>query len=129
MKPEMEGLRVLVVDDEEELVSALTQRLTLRGFAADGVTSGADALARLDQGPWEVLLVDVKMPGLGGLELARTVREQHPDLQIVLITGHSSAREAEVGTSLGAFDYLVKPVAIDELTRVLRAAARKESGP
>lgn len=119
-------LRVLIVDDEEELVSALEARLSLRGFDARGVTTGAAALGQLSEEDWHVVLVDVKMPGLGGLELARQIRDGHPGVQVVLITGHSSVREAEEGTALGAFDYLVKPVAIDELTRVLRAAAREE---
>jgi DNA-binding NtrC family response regulator len=126
----VEPLRILIVDDEEELVSALRERLALRGFEAEGVTNGSDALERLAREHWDVVLIDVKMPGLGGLELAGRLRKDHPSVQVVLITGHSSVREAEEGTALGVFDYLIKPVAIEELTRVLRAAAaaREEAG-
>lgn len=128
----MGSLRVLIVDDEAELVSALTERLALRGFEAEGVTDGPAALARLAadgadaaERP-DVVVVDVKMPGMGGLELVRAIRSSYPDMRIVLITGHSSVREAEEGMGLGVFEYLVKPVPIDELVRVLRAA--RESG-
>ncbi|MEJ2678862.1 MAG: response regulator [Gemmatimonadota bacterium] len=125
--------RVLIVDDEAELVSALTERLGLRGFQAEGVTDGPAALARLAaQGEAaaerpDVVVVDVKMPGMGGFELVRAIRSSYPDVRIVLITGHSSVREAEEGMGLGVFDYLVKPVPIDELVRVLREARESAS--
>jgi DNA-binding response OmpR family regulator len=146
----MGAMRVLIVDDEAELVSALTERLALRGFDAEGVTDGPSALKRLAAGAAggeepsfpagdadaadstreatrpDVVVVDVKMPGMGGLELVREIRASYPDVHIVLITGHSSVREAEEGMGLGVFDYLIKPVPIDELVRVLRAA--RESG-
>ena len=69
----MEALRVLIVDDEDELVSALVERLQLRGFLAEGVTTGAGALTYLSKAPCDVVLLDVKMPGLGGLEVPRTL--------------------------------------------------------
>lgn len=122
----MDPLRVLIVDDEGELVSALSQRLALRGFDAEGVTTAVEALERLDAEPWDVVLVDVKMPGMGGLELLRQIKDRHPEVQVVLITGHSSVREAEEGSALGGYEYLIKPVPIDELARVLRAAAARE---
>ncbi|HKJ93533.1 MAG TPA: response regulator [Longimicrobiales bacterium] len=140
-------MRVLIVDDEAELVGALTERLALRGFEAEGVTDGPSALARLagrsggaaepaggaeavagppspgtSAGRPDVVLVDVKMPGMDGLALVREIRASYPDVRIVLITGHGSVREAEEGMGLGVFEYLVKPVPIDELVRVLRAA-------
>ncbi len=70
----MEALRVLIVDDEEELVSALVERLNLRGFPARGVTTGAEALAVLAGQDCDVVLLDVKMPGLGGLEVIRRIK-------------------------------------------------------
>ncbi len=121
----MGTLRVLVVDDEEELVSALVERLTLRGFQAKGVTNGADALAYLEGAACDVVLLDVKMPGIGGLEVIKRIKEQQPSLEVVLLTGHSSAQDAERGTTLGAFDYLMKPVKIDDLLRVLLSAGAR----
>jgi DNA-binding response OmpR family regulator len=122
----METVRVLIVDDEHELVSALEERLQLRGFTTCGVTDGATALECLRTEPFDVVLADVKMPGLGGLDLVRTINAEQPGLPVVLLTGASSAQDAASGSTLGAFDYLVKPVKIDDLVQVLRAAARKE---
>jgi DNA-binding NtrC family response regulator len=121
-------LRVLIVDDEDELVNALEERLNLRGFQAKGVTTGAEALAYLAETPCDVVLVDVKMPGLGGLQLVKKIKEERPKLGVILLTGHGSAKDAEEGTKLGAFDYLMKPVKIDDLVRVLLSAAAREQG-
>lgn len=118
----MEGLRILIVDDEEELVSALVERLKLRGFRATGVTRGEEALGFLREEKCDVVLLDVKMPGLGGLEVIRRIKADHPGLEVVLLTGHGSVKSVEEGMALGAFDYLMKPVKIDNLVRVLSAA-------
>lgn len=122
----MEGLRVLIVDDEAELVSAIVERLNLRGFRAKGITSGADALAHLANTPCDVVLLDVKMPGLGGLEVIRRIKEEHPGLAVILLTGHGSAQDVEKGMELGAFDYLMKPVDIDMVVQTLLSAAGGE---
>jgi two-component system, OmpR family, response regulator len=119
----MTGPRVLIVDDEAELVSALEERLILRGFRATGVTTGAEALARVAEGAYDVVLLDVKMPGLGGLQVIRQIKTGHPEVQVVLLTGHGSAQDAAEGMRLGAFDYLMKPVKIGDLVRILHAAA------
>jgi DNA-binding NtrC family response regulator len=121
----MGTLRVLIVDDEEELVSALVERLTLRGFEAKGVTAGVDALEYLKGASCDVVLLDVKMPGIGGLEVIKRIKEEQPSLEVVLLTGHSSAQDAERGMTLGAFDYLMKPVKIDDLLRVLLSAGAR----
>jgi DNA-binding NtrC family response regulator len=122
----MEPLRVLIVDDEEELVSALAERLNLRGFQARGVTTGAEALAYLADTPCDVVLLDVKMPGLGGLEVIEKIKEEQPNMAVILLTGHGSTQDAEKGMELGAFDYLMKPVKIDALVRVLLSAGSRE---
>jgi len=124
----MKTLCVLIVDDEAELVSALTERLALRGFDAEGVTTGAAALSFLEAQPCDVVLLDVKMPGLGGLDVIRRIKTVRPTLEVVLLTGHGSVKSIEEGMSLGAFDYLMKPVKIDSLVEILRAAGRKRDG-
>jgi DNA-binding NtrC family response regulator len=124
----MAKTNVLIVDDEEELVSALTERLELRGFKAKGVTSGAEALKALGVMDWDVVVVDIRMPGIDGFELARRVAAEHPSSAVVLLTGRTSAEDVRAAESVGAFEYLVKPVAIERLEEVLRAAAdRQES--
>jgi DNA-binding NtrC family response regulator len=124
----MASLRILIVDDEDELVSALVERLNLRGFQAEGVTTGAEALAHLADTPCDVVLLDVKMPGLGGLEVIKRIKEKRPNLEVILLTGHSSAQDAEKGKMLGAFDYLMKPVKIDDLVRILLSVGSPAGG-
>ena len=122
----MDPLRVLIVDDEAELVSALEERLNLRGFEASGVTTGAGALSLLAETPFDVVLLDLKMPGLGGLEVIQRIKEERPDLKVILLTGWGSEEDAKKGKELGAFDYLMKPVKIGDLVRVLLAAGDRE---
>jgi DNA-binding response OmpR family regulator len=126
-----EPLHVLIVDDEYELVSALEERLNLRGFVAHGVTTGAAALDYLAEAPCDVVLLDVKMPGLGGLEVMRRIKAERPSLEVILLTGHGSTQDAERGMELGAHSYVMKPAKIDDLVRLLLdAAARGErEGP
>lgn len=118
----MDGPRVLIVDDEDELVSAIEERLNLRGFDAKGVTTGAEALAYLENTPCDVVLLDVKMPGIGGLEVIRRIKEHRPKLEVILLSGHGAAQDVKIGMDLGAFDYLMKPVDIDVLVRTLLSA-------
>lgn len=117
-----EGLRMLFVDDEEELVSAVVERLQIRGIATVGETSGQDALDRLGTEDFDIVVLDVKMPGLGGLEVIQRIKERHPDLPVILLSGHGSVDDAERGLELGAFDYLMKPVKIDRLLEICRKA-------
>jgi CheY-like chemotaxis protein len=121
----MAAHRVLVVDDEEELTTTLVERLQIRGFAAAGVTSGAEALQLLARQPFDVVVLDVKMPGLGGIEVIKRIKQDHPRIEVILLTGHSSAQSAENGLGLGAHAYVLKPVKIDVLTDMIRQAAER----
>jgi DNA-binding NtrC family response regulator len=126
----MEGPRILIVDDELELVSALEARLNLRGFVARGVTTGTDAMTCIEEWACDVVLLDVKMPGVDGIELMQKIKAQQPNLEVILLTGHGSAHDAKRGMALGAFEYLYKPVKIDDLVKILLTAAsrREEEG-
>ena len=120
----MADYRVLLVDDEEEFVSALSERLRLRGIEADSALNGEEALARLVEKEFEVVILDVMMPGLGGLEVLRQIKTTHPNTQVILLTGHGSTREGIEGMRLGAFDYLIKPVDIEEMLAKMKEAAK-----
>ena len=120
----MAGYRVLLVDDEEEFVSALSERLTLRGIEVDSALNGEEALARLVAKDFEVVILDVMMPGLGGLEVLRQIKATHPNTQVILLTGHGSTREGIEGMRLGAFDYLIKPVDLEDMLEKMKAAAK-----
>ncbi len=119
----MDQVRVLVVDDEQELVDAVVERLQLRGIVADGVTTGSAALARLETGEFDVVLLDVKMPAPGGLDVLRQISERWPSVAVVLVTGHGSLQDAETGMRLGASEYIMKPFDIDALVGTMLKAA------
>ena len=118
----MSDYRVLLVDDEEEFVSALSERLMLRGIEVDSALNGEEALASLKEKEFEVVILDVLMPGLGGLEVLRQIKSTHPNTQVILLTGHGSTREGIEGMRLGAFDYLIKPVDIEEMLAKMKEA-------
>lgn len=122
----MEPLRILIVDDEIELVAALKERLELRGFDTEGVTTGTAALEFLEREPRDIVLLDLKMPGLGGLEVIQLIKRHWMDIEVILLTGHGSLKNVEEGMELGAFDYLMKPVRIEELVKALHAAGEKK---
>jgi DNA-binding NtrC family response regulator len=121
----MAEYRVLLVDDEEEFVSALSERLMLRGIEVESALNGEEALASLVDKEFEVVILDVMMPGLGGLEVLRQIKSTHPNTQVILLTGHGSTREGIEGMRLGAFDYLIKPVDIEEMLAKMKEAASK----
>ena len=121
----MAALRVLFVDDEEELVATVVERLELRGIAATGAVSGEDALARIEAQPFDVVVLDVRMPGMGGLDVTKRIKRSHPDLEVILLSGHGAKDEANAGLCLGAFDYLQKPVDLEELIAILHRAVTR----
>ena len=102
----MDGIRVLFVDDEEELVGAVVERLELRNIEATGATSGEQALALLEERPFDVVVLDVRMPGLGGLDVIRRIKSSYPGLEVVLLSGHGSSEDVNEGLRLGDIDYL-----------------------
>jgi DNA-binding response OmpR family regulator len=113
--------KVLLVDDEEEFVSTLAERLILRGIKARAVCDGEEALQALETDPPQVMVLDVMMPGLGGLEVLKRAKIKHPTIPVILLTGHGAVREGVEGMRLGAFDYLMKPINIEELIEKIEA--------
>jgi DNA-binding NtrC family response regulator len=115
-------MNVLLVDDEEEFVTTLAERLELREMRVSVATDGETAIRIVDGERPQVVVADVKMPGMGGLDLLRLIKARHPDIQVILLTGHGSTRDGIKGMRLGAFDYLMKPVKIEDLIEKLRSA-------
>ncbi len=124
----VESLSVLVVDDEEEFLSTLVERLQLRAMDAEGVTRGAHALSMLEDKAFDVVLLDVKMPGIGGLELVKRIKRDYPKTEVILLTGHGSAESAEEGIRAGAMEYVMKPVNIEYLLGLFEKVAAKREG-
>ena len=111
--------RVLIVDDEEELVSALVERLELRGVLVVGVTSGREALAKIKEREFDLALADLKMPGLNGLDAIRAMKQEQPSLRFVLLTGDDSKGNQEAARRVGAMDCLLKPVRLENVLEVI----------
>jgi DNA-binding NtrC family response regulator len=120
----MEKFAILLVDDKEEFVSVLSNRLLLHGMEVHTATKGEDALAMLEEKRTDVVVLDVVMPGMGGLETLRRIKETYPHIQVILLTGHASTKEGMEGMRLGAFDYLMKPVDIEELIAKMKASIK-----
>lgn len=120
----MEKFAILLVDDKEEFVSALSNRLLLQGMEVHTATKGEDALAMLQEKTTDVVILDVVMPGMGGLETLRRIKETYPHIQVIMLTGHASTKEGIEGMRLGAFDYLMKPVDIEELIAKMKACIK-----
>lgn len=108
-------MRILLIDDEKELVTTLSERLDLRGIENDWATSGEEGLGYLDQQDYDWVVVDLKMPGLGGFETIRTIKSGWPRARIILLTGHSSGESLDEAKGGGADHYLIKPVDIEDL--------------
>jgi len=125
----MSEIRVLIVDDETDFVATVVKRLTRRQIAAEGAGSGREALAILGAKPFDVVILDVKMPGLDGIETLREIKKLRPDVEVVMLTGHATVESGVLGMSLGAFDYLMKPADLDDLVEKIRQAhERRRSG-
>ena len=120
----MTTINALLVDDEEEFVTTLCERLALRGIKARVATDGEQALREVEADPPDVMVLDVMMPGLKGTEVLRRVKAQHPRVQVILLTGHGSAKDGIEGMKLGAFDYLMKPLKIEDLLAKLTEAGQ-----
>jgi DNA-binding response OmpR family regulator len=119
----MSRLRVLLVDDEVELLQALSERLQLRGFEVLVAHSGEQALGLLEGTVPDLMVLDLKMPGMDGMEVLRSTRQTCPQVQVIMLTGHGSEKDRETALRLGVFEYLQKPVDIMELVSALHRAA------
>ncbi len=119
--------RVLLVDDEEAFVEALGQRLNARGLSVETSNSGEDAIEKAERGAFDVIVLDLAMPGMDGIETLKQLREDHPDLQIILLTGYGSIEKAAEATRLGAMDFLQKPASLSDLLEVIREAGVKKA--
>jgi two-component system, OmpR family, response regulator CpxR len=117
--------KVLLVDDEREFVHMLSDRLEMRDLGAAVVYDGEQALAAISEEEPEVMVLDLKMPGIDGIEVLRRVKSEHPNVEVIVLTGHGSEEVKQKCMDLGACAYLEKPVDIDTLTKTMKAAYLK----
>jgi len=120
------AISVLLVDDEEDFVATLAKRLALRRFGVVTATTADQAFTILDETPIDVVVLDVRMPDTDGIAATKAIKGAHPLVEVILLTGHASIEASLEGMEMGAFDYLLKPVNIDELVYKIEDAHRKK---
>jgi two-component system OmpR family response regulator len=118
----MEPFRVLVVDDEEDFLETLVNRLKRRQVDTVGVDSGAAALDLLGREEFDVVILDVMMPAMDGIETLKRIKDLRPFTEVIMLTGHGSVESGIQGMRHGAFDYIMKPAEIDDLLVKIREA-------
>jgi two-component system, OmpR family, response regulator CpxR len=116
---------VLLVDDEREFVQTLSERLMMRDMGSAVAYDGESALQMVSEDEPEVMILDLKMPGIDGIEVLRKVKATRPEIEVIILTGHGSEVDRELCMNLGAFAYLQKPVNIEQLSNTLKAANEK----
>lgn len=121
-------VKIMLVDDEEEFVHTLAERLETRGLKPSVAYDGEQALALVEEDEPEIMVLDLRMPGLHGLEVLRRVKRDHPDVQVIILTGHGSESDQNLAEELGAFAYLQKPVNLNRLMDAMQAAYLKLKG-
>jgi two-component system, OmpR family, response regulator len=122
----MNKFRVLIVDDEPDFVETIVKRLKGKGLEVEGVLNGKDAIALLDKAEFDVCVLDVKMPGMDGLETLSEMKKKNSLMEVIMLTGHGSVESGIRGLQLGAYDYIMKPVPFgDLLQKITQAYERK----
>ena len=114
--------RILIVDDEERFRTTLAKLLTVRGLAVHTVGGAGEAFAELALNPYDVILLDVKMPQMNGVAALAEIKRTHPDCEVIIVSGHACVDVAVEIMKLGGYEYVLKPCPIDELTQKIDAA-------
>jgi two-component system, OmpR family, response regulator len=124
----MDTLRVLIVDDEDDFRETIVKRLNARKILAEGAASGILALKTLEDKDFDVIVLDVKMPDMDGIETLRHIKKLKPEIEVIMLTGHASVEFGLKGMQLGAFDYVMKPAPLNELLDTISQAFNKKRG-
>ena len=111
-----------MVDDERDFVDTLCERLLLRDISASVVYNGEQALEAVSRSLPDIMVLDLRMPGLDGLEVLRRIKADYPTIEVIVLTGHGSFRDREDCLALGAFEFLQKPVDLKQLAAAMRRA-------
>jgi len=122
----MKPIKVLLVDDDEDFVTTVSDRIREYKFESDTALSGEQAIELVAGQVPDIMVVDLKMPRLDGLELLRQVKKKHPDIQVIILTGYGSFQDRLTAMSLGAFAFMEKPLDFDDLVRTIKAAYQEK---
>jgi DNA-binding NtrC family response regulator len=115
-------VKILIVDDESVVRQAFVRILSSDRCIVEAVDNGADALQKMREQPFDVVLLDLKMPGMDGMTVLRTIKENWPESEVIIVTGYAALQTAKESVALGAFDYMAKPVGPDEVISVTNEA-------
>ncbi|MFH2123376.1 MAG: response regulator [Pseudomonadota bacterium] len=124
----MPKINLLIVDDEIEFATTLAERMELRGIIARTANNGKEALEMVHSSPPDLVILDLKMPDMSGLEVLQGIKAMHPDIEVIMLTGHGSTASGIEGMENGAFDYIMKPVDLTELLEKIHLAYDKGHG-
>ena len=119
-------IKVLVVDDEVAFANTLSQRLQMRDMIVGTAYDGEEALSKLKKEEPDVMVLDLRMPGMQGMDILRETKKAYPLVQVIVLTGHGTDKDAEEARRLGGFDFLNKPADIDHLERKIRKAFQEK---
>ena len=119
------NIRLLLVDDEDYFRETLSKRLVKRGLFSAQAASGNDCLSILEKKAMDVVVLDVKMPGMNGIEVLKHIKDHHPKTEVILLTGNATTSDGVEGIKSGAFDYLTKPIELEHLTNKIFQAYEK----
>jgi DNA-binding NtrC family response regulator len=122
----MNKIRVLIVDDEDDFRETLVNRLQNRGFVVDGVPTGEKALEWLAHQDCDIVVLDMLMPGMHGVECLKQIKKVKPRVEVILLTGHGTVQLGIMSLKMGAFDYVMKPAPLDELIEKIELAFEKK---
>lgn len=122
----MDQIKILLVDDEAEFINTLSERIKMRNIETDVALDGENALRIVEDEVPDVMVLDLKMPGIDGMEVLRRIRKSYPEVQVIMLTGHGSNKDEEAARNLGAYEYLSKPVGLEDLIgHIKKAYAQK----
>jgi DNA-binding response OmpR family regulator len=121
----MKKIKLLLVDDEAEFLETLVDRLDLRELKTEVAYNGKEALSAVEEEEPDVIVLDVKMPGMDGIEVLKRMKKAYPNVEVVILTGHANERDEQRARELGAFDYLKKPVDLEALLGRIRGAFKQ----
>jgi len=121
-----ETVRIIVVDDEDSVRKRCVRLLAKRGFQAVGATDGAVALDMVRRNACDIMLVDIRMPGMDGIKLLEHVKAFNPEVDVIMMTGYAAVDSAVKAMKCGACDYLTKPFELDQLLQAVRAVVARK---
>ncbi len=118
--------KVLLIDDEKEFLDTLSERMRVRGMDVSTAQTTDNAVEAVDSGDYDAIVLDLQMPGMNGIEMLKIIKANHPDMQVILLSGQATLEAGIQAMKLGAMDFMEKPADIDALTEKIKKAQAKK---